>query len=349
MPRRGRDTRLFYALIQRLEPDLRRAFEAAVADLRAGIDWPELLAALRGNNVDRAVAALRIEPAVFQRYAALQTGIYAEGGAATVATISLPGVVSAGVRFDMTNPVAERWIAENVGTQITRITQEQIDLTRQTILAGYTRGAGPLDIATDLAGRVVNGTRQGGVFGLDTPRAARLEAVTRGIDTADGVRDLVIVGRDGVPRVRYKVNRQSANTILRAFRAGRALTEAERKRVVAQYGNMLLKDRAATVARTETAQSVMSSRRDAWAQVMNGRNIPPEAVVKRWVHGGGVKEPRPHHVAMGGQEVRGIDEPFVFSNGASLQYAHDPNGPGSEIINCGCNTEFFVDPEWQID
>ena len=36
----GRDTRTFFALTRKLEPDLRRAFEAAVADLRNGIDWP---------------------------------------------------------------------------------------------------------------------------------------------------------------------------------------------------------------------------------------------------------------------------------------------------------------------
>ena len=350
MARRGKDTRLFYALVKRLEPALRAVFVAAVEDLRDGVDFPALLAALRDGLIEDAVLALNIEPAVFQRYAQVQTAAYAEGGAATVASIVLPGAAAAGVRFDLTNPVAEAWIRENVGQRITAIVDEQRTLVRTVIADGYGRGQGPLDIATDLAGRVGSGgKRQGGVFGLDGPRAARYRVVTEGIRTAEGVRGLVIQGRDGTLRLRYTVNPATERAILAAYRRGEAVPEAGRARIEAQFGNRLLQDRAETVARTETAQAVMSSRRDGWRQVMDRRNIPPEAVVKRWIHGGGVKEPRPHHVAMSGTEVRGLDTPFVFSTGASLQMAHDPEGPGSEIINCGCNTEYSVDPAWRLD
>lgn len=349
MARRGRDTRIFYTLIRRLEPDLRAAFEAAIADLRAGVDFRALITALQTGNIEAAVLALNIEPAVFQRYAALKTTAYAEGGAATVASISLPGVAAAGVRFDLTNPAAERWIAENVGREITRVTQEQIAVVRDFIGAGYARGQGPQDIALDLAGRVRNGTRQGGVLGLDGPRAERLRAVTEGIKTPEGVRSLVIQHRDGTVSLRYTTNPATERAILAAYRRGEAVPSAGQQRIAAQFSNKLLRERAETVARTETAQAVMSSRRDAWTQIMDRRNIPPEAVVKRWIHGGSVKEPRPHHVEMSGQEVRGIDTPFVFSNGASLQMAHDPNGDASEIIYCGCNTEFSIDPAWRVE
>lgn len=344
----SRDTRLFYQLVRKLEPDLRRAFEAAIADLRRGIDWPALLDALRNNRIEAAIDALNIEPAVFQRYAALQTSIYAEAGAATVATISLPGVVSAAVRFDMTNPGAERWIAENVGTEITRITAEQVQLARQVILDGYQAGQGPQNIAIDLVGRVQNGTRQGGVIGLDGPRAERLLKVSEAIKTAEGVQSLVIRRADGTLAVRYKVNKTTEAAILKAYRQGIAVPAATRQRLMAQYSNRLLKERAETVARFETASSVMSARRQAWAQLMAKRNIPPEAIEKTWIHGGGVKEPRPHHVDMSGTTVRGIDTPFVFSNGASLQFAHDPSAPLSETMLCGCNVTFQLAPGWQL-
>jgi hypothetical protein len=347
--RRGAQTRLFYTLIRRYEPELQAAFIAALADLRDGVDMRALLDALRAGDVERAVLALRIEPAVFQRYAALQTTVYAEAGAATVASITLPGVVATGVRFDMSNPAAQAWIRERVGAEITRITDEQRAVVRTVIAEGYGRGKGPLDIAVDIAGRVGPGrVRQGGVLGLDAPRAERLQAVRDGITTPEGVRDLVIQHKDGTVSVKYKVNPASERAILAAYRKGEAVPEAARERIAAQYGNQLLRQRAETVARVETASAVMSSRRDAWGQLLQGRNIPPEAVVKRWIHGGGVKEPRPHHVAMSGTEVRGIDTPFVFSNGASLQFAHDPAGPGSETINCGCNVEFSVDPAWRV-
>jgi hypothetical protein len=343
MARPGRDTRLFYDLIRRLEPDLRKAFEAAVADLREGVDFRALIAALQAGNIEAAVLALNIEPAAFQRYAAVKTGMFEAAGAATVASITLPGIVQTAIRFDMRNPGAERWIASEVGTRITNIVQEQIQTVRDTILAGYQRGEGPQTIATDIAGRVINGTRQGGVLGLDVPRAERLEKVRNGIKTPEGVRSLVIEGRDGTLKMRYKVNPASEKAILAAYRKGEAVPAKSQERIVTQYGNRLLKERGETVARVETAQSVMSARRQAWDQV----NVPPEAIGKRWVHGGGVKEQRPHHVAMSGTIVRGRDTPFIFSNGATLQMAHDPDGPASEVILCGCNTEFFVLPDWR--
>ena len=343
-----RDTRIFYTLIRRLEPDLRRAFEAAIADLRGGVDWPALLGALRNNRIEAAIDALNIEPAVFQRYAALQTAIYAEAGQTTVASISIPGLVSAAVRFDLTNPAAERWIAGNVGQQITRITAEQVETARAVILEGYQRGQGPQNIAVDLAGRVINGTRQGGVLGLDAPRAERLRIVSEGIKTAEGVRDLVIKRADGTLEVRYKVNKTAEAAILRAYRRGEAVPEAVQGRIMAQYSNRLLKARAETVGRAETAQSVMSARRDGWRQLMTKRNIPPEAIEKVWRHGGGVKEPRPHHVAASGMTVRGIDTPFPLSNGAVMQMAHDPDAPASETLGCGCNTEFRLVAGWRL-
>ena len=347
MTRQTQQTRIFFALVRKLEPDLRRAFEAAVADLRGGIDWPALLDALRNNRIEAAIDALNIEPAVFQRYAALQTSIFEAAGAATVASINLPGLVSAAVRFDMTNPGAERWIAENVGTQITRITADQVQLARQVILEGYQAGQGPQNIAVDLVGRVQNGVRQGGVIGLDAPRADRLLKVTEAIKTAEGVQSLVIKRADGTLAVKYKGNKTTEAAILKAYRQGVAVPAAAQRRLMAQYSNRLLKERAETVARFETAQSVMGARRQAWAQLLAKRNIPPEAVGKRWVHGGGVREPRPHHVAMSGTVVTGIDTPFTFSNGAVMQYAHDPAAPLSETVLCGCNTEYFILPGWK--
>lgn len=55
-------------------------------------------------------------------------------------------------------------------------------------------------------------------------------------------------------------------------------------------------------------------------------------VEKRWQHGSGGTDPRPHHVAMNNQTVRGLDTPFVFNNGALLRYAHD--GERANIGDC---------------
>ncbi len=338
--------RLFTELLARLTPELQAAFIAAVEDLHAGIDWPALLDALTREDIEGAIVALNIEPAAFQAYAAVKTSALMEAGAMTVATITIPGGGMVGVRFDMSNPGAERLIRSMVGDRITGgLVPEQVQVVRDTVLAGFEKGRHPNRIATDIAGRVINGQRAGGVLGLDAPRASRLRAVTDGMRTAEGVQDLVEV-RNGVPTVRYRVNRQTEARILRAYHRGEALSPADQAISARQYSNALLKARAETIARTETAQSVMGARHEAWTQVLTAKNLPPEAVIKEWRHGGHVKEPRPHHRAMSGQRVRGLDAPFEFSNGARLRFAHDPDGPASEIILCSCDTTFFLDPSW---
>lgn len=348
MARRPRDQlRLFADLIAKLEPGLRAAFEAAVADLREKLDWAALLDALERQDIEGAIAALHIDRAAFWGYAQVKTAAFAEAGALTVATIAVPGAGAISIRFDMANPGAESWISREVGQRITGdLVAEQIEVVRSTIGAGFQRGQHPTTIARDIAGRVVNGTRQGGVLGLDAPRAGRLRAVTEGIKTPEGVRGLVIRHDDGSLSVRYRVNRQTEARILRAYSRGEALSSADQAISVRQYSNALLKDRADTVARTETAQAVMAARREAWDQVLVAKNLPPEAVLKRWVHGGGPKDPRPHHVAMSGHQVRGLDAMFEFSNGARLRFASDPEGTASEVIRCTCNTEFYLDPNW---
>jgi hypothetical protein len=328
---------------------MRAAFEAAITDLRSGIDWSALLAALGRQDVAGALAAMHIDQAAFYQYSTVKTSSFAEAGAAAMTTISVPGAGTIGIRFGMSNPGAESWISREVGNKITgQIIPEQIALVRQSILTGFARGDGPVNIARDIAGRVVGGVRQGGVLGLDAERAKRLAAVTDGIKTPEGIRGLVTVHRDGSVSVNYKVNKQTEARILQAYRNGTAISARDQEISMRQYSNRLLKDRADTVARAETAQAVSSARREAWEQVMAGRNIPAEAILKRWVHGGGPKDPRPHHVAMSGHIVRGIDSSFEFSNGARLQFAHDPSGPASETILCGCNTEYFVDPAWGL-
>lgn len=77
------------------------------------------------------------------------------------------------LRFDMTNPRAERKIAKLSGEAITRITEDQKLAARETILAGFEKGRGPKEIALDLAGRVnrVTGNREGGILGMTSRQA----------------------------------------------------------------------------------------------------------------------------------------------------------------------------------
>ncbi|MBU4609137.1 hypothetical protein IMZ29_00780 [Achromobacter sp. GG226] len=338
--------RLFAQLIAEFEPNVHRAFMASVTDLQANVDWRALLTALEQGDFEGAVAALNIDAAAWAEYSSIMTEVYAKAGASTAALIVATGAGDIGMRFRMTNPRAERWIRENVAERVVGFTQEQIEVARTVIANGYARGQGPRNIAVDLAGRTSGrGTaRTGGVLGLDGPRAARLQAVTEGMRSAEGVRGLVIEGQDGRVSMRYRVNAATAQRILRAHKAGTEVPADERAISERQYSNALLKDRADTIAETETGNAVMSARDDEWHQLAESQGLDRTAVIKTWQHRrGAAKEHRPDHLAMSGQSVRGLDTPFVFPDGVAMQHAHDPAGGPRHIIRCGCDTTYRLD------
>ena len=110
-----------------------------------------------------------------------------------------------------------------------------------------------------------------------------------------------------------------------------------------RYTDRLIAKRAEDIARTETGMAVMSSRAESWEQAAETLGYDASAVIKRWIHGGGAKDPRPHHVAANGMSVEGLDTPFILENGAVMQYALDPSGGPAECANCTCDTTFRMD------
>lgn len=334
--------RRFAELIAELEPNIRRAFMASVTDLQANVNWKRLLAELDRGNVDGAIAALNIHPSAWAEYSAAMSDAYAKAGASTAAFIQATGAAGVGVRFDMHNPRAQAWIADNVAARVVGFADEQIKVARTMIEEGYAMGAHPHTIARDIAGRVgPSGKRTGGTLGLDGPRAYRLQRVSTGMRTAEGVRGLVIERMDGTLALRYKVNKATANRILAAYGEGTAVPAAQRHMSARQYFNALLQDRAETIAETETGNAVMSARQDEWAQAAEAAGFDTSAIIKTWWHRRGPsKYHRPDHLAMSGAEVEGLDTPFLFPDGTAMQHAHDPDAGPEHTIRCGCSTEY---------
>lgn len=337
--------RLFAQLLSEHEPRIRRAFMASVTDLSASVDWPRLLAELEAGNINGAIAALNISPAAWSEYSAAVTQTFAASGSATAAQIRATGIGNVGTRFNMTNPRAERWIRENVAESVVGFNREQVEVARETIESGYAAGKGPRNIATDLAGRATGngGQRQGGVLGLDAPRADRLRKVTDGMKTPEGVQSLVINHRDGSLSLRYKVNKATANRIITAYRKGEAVPAKQRDLSERQYQNALLKDRADTVAETETGNAVLGARDEEWQQLAEDEGISPDQIRKTWRHGRGATQyHRPDHLAMSGTTVEGIDATFDFPDGTRMRYAHDPAGGAKHNIRCSCSVDYSV-------
>lgn len=324
---------------------MRRGFMASVVDLQANVDWRALLDGLIQYDIESAVNALHIDPAAYQAYSAIMTDVYARSGASTIAVIKAQGVGDVGVRFSMANEIAQQWIRENVAERVVGFSEDQKQAARNLIGAGYEAGQHPHAIGLDLAGRVseYGRGREGGILGLDNPRAERYGIVVRGMRTAEGVRDLVIRGADGSLSMRYKVNPATEKRIIKAYINGTAVPAKDREISENQYKNALLKQRADTIAATETANGVLGGRDSQWRMLVANGDIDADDVVKQWEHGRGRAEHyRVQHYAINGKKVQGLDTPFEFPDGIRKLYAHDPGGGARHNINCGCNTTYYV-------
>ena len=148
-------------------------------------------------------------------------------------------------------------------------------------------------------------------------------------------------------------DRRYDRSIMKAIRdvaAGKPnpLTRDKIDEMVAKYSDRLLARRSEDVARTETAQGVMSARAEATRQALDKAGLVEDAVTKGWRHLGGLDDARDTHLAMHGRTVEGLDTPFILPDGSVMQHSHDPQGGARNNINCRCGTDFDVDWAWGL-
>ncbi len=338
MPRRPTLDKATEALIAKLEPELRKAFEAAIDDMRGGIDTKALRVALEANDIDAAIRALDISPASFNQYLAARQTAFGEAGVLAASYIPTAEAGSVRFSFDMTNPRAERWIREEAGTRITGYVQEQIDIARQVIVDGYSAGRGPNDIATDIAGRIdrVTGKRSGGIIGLSEPQKGYVQTMRARLESGDPAEMRKVLDGMTLRDKRYDAR------ILKAIETGQPVSKADIDLMTQRYSDKLLKRRAEDIARTETAQGVMGSRQEAFRQALEKEGLPGEALEKTWLHNGGAENAREQHIAMQGEKVTGIETAFTLPDGTQMKHTHDPAGGARHSVNCRCSTNYKI-------
>lgn len=337
-------------LISKLLPEMRDAFRAAMDELRNGVDFNALEAALEAGDIERAIAALNIDAGAFNNYVVARTTAYAQAG--TLAAEAIPTIASEAIafRFDMTNPRAEAWIRTESATRVVGYTAEQVEAARKVIVDGYVKGSGPRQIAVDIAGRVdrVTGRRAGGIIGLSDPQSEYVQSVRELLK--DDPRALFVRdSKTGQLRPRYtRMDGRDLRTIKARLRSGKPLTQVEIDKIAGRYSDRLLSLRAETVARTETAGAVMNSRAEAYQQALGKEGLPDEALTKIWRHQGDEKDARLDHIAMNGVRVQGINGLFLFDNGVAKKFAHDGVGGAEQDANCKCETLFEINFGWGL-
>lgn len=329
------------ALIDRLEPSIRAAFQKSIDDLQSEANLKRIVQALNNGNIQGAIDALNIDEAAFGPLRAALTQAYTQGG--TLSAAAIPNVVSAGteivVRFNVANLRAQRQIEELAGTEITRITEDTMLAARKVIEKGYSEGQGPLNIGLDLAGRINprTGRREGGIIGMSSPQT----------DAALSLRDRLLSGE---PAEMQKVlemklrDKKFDPAIRRHIREGTKPARSEVDRMYARYVDKAIKLRGETIARTETGRAVHAAAHESFRQALDKSGRGEDAVTRVWRTARDAKV-RDSHAAMDGQTVRGLRAAFVSPSGARLMHPLDTSlgADAGEIINCRCDEELNID------
>lgn len=310
--------------MRKMEPQVARAFIAAIRDLTSNVRFNDLVAAIERNDLESAIRAIDMEPAVFARITGTVAESFSAGGAIVAGGTAWRGATGGRVvvRWDMANPRAEKYIRE-MNSKITGwFTSEAREIIRDTMANGYALGRGPRQIGLELVGRVTPTGRQGGIVGLSAPQAKYVQNMRRYIESGDIASYLNMTKRDK----RYDAMVKRGD-----------LSSTQIDKITQRYSDRLLKLRGDTIARTETAQAVEAGRFEAFEQYQEKTGVPDEAIVRRWDHAGG-KTSRDWHSDMNGMEVIGLSQPFITPRGAALMFPCDTSlGAGAdEVVNCRC-------------
>jgi len=314
-------------LIAKHDPLIRQAFEAAVQNAHGAVDFAALVEAVQRNDFDRAADLLRLNQAMlWPLEEAIRTAMYAGG-----ATVVLPKGIAGGFSFNGRHPRAEQILAQMGARLVTEIGSPGVEPIRAVILQGQQERIGAAKTARRLAG-VVNprtGVREGGIMGLDSPRAQRSARVREILNDPDQIADYF---KGNKPRYTSTDRRYDAQ-VRKAIAEGRVLDKATIDKIAKAHDARLLKARAETISRQETFRAQAQGRNEAYRQLMDSGKV--ETVKKRWQHAT-AKDPRHDHALLDGKEVD-LNEGFVMGDNSMLQYPHDPSAGPQHTIGCRCS------------
>lgn len=337
--RQARSRRLL-ALIDQFTPELRMAFLKAIDGVKNNALIGEIARAIQDGDPLRAVRIIGLDdvamrPLIRQIETAFETGGVMVADSFPVLT-NTQGIRTV-FRFDVRDSRAEAWLRDHSSDFVTRITDEQLAVIRNTITEGVTAGTNPRTIALDLVGRIdpLTGRRGGGVIGLSQNQAQWvLNAQAELSNPATASNWFTRERRDA----RFDA------TVQRSIDDGVALDGATIDKLTGRYSDSLLQLRGETIARTEALASLNQSQNEAFQQAIDDGLISPSAVKRIW-DASGDNRVRESHQAMNGQAV-GMNEPFVSPvTGARMMHPgdHSLGAPAEEIINCRCRIRVDVD------
>lgn len=329
-------------LIDKLSPDMERAFLEAIADIKSEIVLREVVEKLERRDIAGAIEALHIDPAAFRPLSEAIRQAFNSGGVLTTGrmprlTDPMGGRVV--FRWDIQNQAAEAMIRDLSSALITSIEDDTRQMVREKMEAGFAKGQGPNTIALDIAGRVskVTGKREGGLLGVTLNLSRTVENARTALSSGDieGMKHYLTLGRR---------DKRFDAQVRKAIAAGKPLNQETVAKITGRLTDRYVQLRAESIARTETMTSVMSAKHEAYLQALAKANRDASLVTRTW-RSSGRRNVRHTHQILNGQVVRGMDLAFTSPSGAMMRYPGDRSlgAPASEIINCACDEEYDFD------
>lgn len=314
-------------LIAKHDPLIRAAFAEVVRNAHGAVDFAELVRLVEIGDWNRIEQIMRLNQALlFPLQEAVRVTIVAGG-----MTVTLPRGIQGSFGFDGNHVRAQQIFAETGARLVTEIGSPGPEPIRATILQAQRERVGAETTARRLAGTLNprTGVREGGILGLDGPRAQRSVRVREILSDPDQIADYF---RGKEPRYTSTDRRYDAQ-VRKAIAEGRALDKATIEKIAKRHDARLLKARAQTVARQETFRAQAQGRNEAYRQLQDSGKV--ETIKKRWLHNT-AKDPRHDHAALDGKEVD-LNEGFVMADMSTLQYPHDPDAGPQHTIGCRCS------------
>lgn len=291
------------ALAARFEPDVAKAFLRAVARLKAEVS-PELL--------EYVVQTGDIKPLVDK----LDFTDFRLAVRESLMRMASAEALPFEVRFDALHYSAIRAMQTAELSLVSNLTNEIVAGIRQFLVAGLREGINPVETARNLRN----------IIGLTQQQAQAVFNYQR----------LLTGGVKGQP---YKEvlrralrDRRFDSTVLRAIEERTPLRPEQITSQVKRYEERMLKQRAETIARTETMNALELAQQSRWRQAIDNGEVS-ESALRRFWHTAKDERVCPICSQIPGLNPEGVafSQPFVLPDGTTLM------GPTAHP-NCRCVT-----------
>lgn len=305
-------------IAERFEPRLRdallRAFDSLrlpALQLRFALETQGLegVMALFGGMEDQIALEVRDE---------LQAAVR-ESGRATVGMMPSAAVLNRSFAFDTLNPATINFIRDYELNLIRQVSEGTREAIRNKLRRDIVAGVNPRRTASTIRETV----------GLTARQELAIENYRRALEELD-------------PRAlnRQLRDRRSDRALRNAIDSRKPLSAARIEEMVARYRKQFIGYRAKVIARTESMRAVTVGQQSAIRQMLGSRAIDEQRVRRFWVTTRD-KRTRDAHRRVPGMNEEGVafGESYRTPLGP-LAFPRDPNGTGSNTIQCRCTERF---------